>query len=244
VLAVFVVVGLGAGVLASSSPADLKQRPAAAISPQRGMSVPAGTAGVRSHASLRSAPIALGTGVPTTAGNHFDGARGVTTTITTKSLTTTVPTTTVPNLPACQPSSFTSSATTDQDTYEQGELVTIAATVTNMGRACVTNEEDALVCIGADVEDASGDLVWTTWAPPTTGCAAGSGPAVVLPRGWAQHASWAWQQDECTSHITNCSGQRVPPGRFQLFGDDWDHLSSPIWITIESPGPVTTTTTS
>jgi hypothetical protein len=242
----FVVVGLGAGVLASTSPAVLKRSATEMTAHRLGGPVPTTSAPTTRSTTLPlrarsfSVPISVYAGASDAAGNQSDAT--LPTTIS-KALAI-VPTTTSANLPLCQLSNFVASVTTDPSTYPQGEPVTILATVTNTGPACITDDDEGFVCIGADVKDASGVLVWTVWAPPSTGCPANSGPATVLAEGWSQHAVWTWEQDECTSHITNCSGQQVASGRFQLFGDNWDHLSAPVWITIESSSPGTTTTTS
>jgi hypothetical protein len=141
-------------------------------------------------------------------------------------------------LPDCEISSFVASATTDKRHYFENEPVTISVTVTNTGPACATDERapyGGLVCIGADVEDLSGGTVWTVWAPPITGCAASgtnAEPPTILPAGWSQEGGFTWQQDICTNHVTNCTGQSVPTGQYQVFGDNWMHLSAPVWIAV------------
>jgi hypothetical protein len=246
VASTFIMVGLGAGVVASISSIASKRSAITTTARRSGGTALATRAPLTSTPTTMplssSDPTALYAGASGRAGTQSDGITPLTNTIRSKSPTVSVPTTVLPDVASCQLSNFVASATSDHKSYMQGEPVTILATVTNTGPACTTDEAEGFVCIGADVEDASGTLVWTVWAPPTTGCAASSGPTSVLPTGWTQQAVWTWSQEECTSHMTNCSGQPVASGQYQVFGDNWDHLSSPVWITIESPPQATTTT--
>lgn len=147
------------------------------------------------------------------------------------------PPTTEPPPPACQTSVFTPSVSTDQTSYSTGELVRITTTVTNTGPACTETEQAGFTCPGANVDNSSGQLVWTSAPAPDTGCASKSGPPTVLPSGWAQQTQFVWAQDVCTNRVNACPQNQVPPGQYSVFGTNWNLVSSPVTVTITSTGP-------
>jgi hypothetical protein len=155
----------------------------------------------------------------------------------------TIATTTSPPPPPCTTSAFVPSVSTDRTSYAVGQPVTITTTVTNTGPSCTEDEQAGFTCPGAYVDDASGQLVWTSAPEPSTGCAARTGPPTVLPSGWSEQTQYLWQQDACTGGAGGCSHDQVPPGEYRVVGTNWSQASAPVTVSITPAGPGSTTTT-
>lgn len=131
----------------------------------------------------------------------------------------TTTTTTDPFPPACVWSNFVTKASTDQGSYSHGQAVQITLVFANAGPACTVNTS-GYGCPRVDIDNSAGALVWSNGAPSTTGCPSAFIGPTVLPANWSQSSSYSWGQDRCTPGQAACPGPPVPPGQYQVIGQD------------------------
>jgi hypothetical protein len=151
---------------------------------------------------------------------------------------TTTTTSTVPLPPGCLWSDFATRVTTDQSSYSAGQPVQIALVFANAGPACTVNST-GYACPVANVDNASGSLVWSSAAPVATGCPSTFTGPTVLAANWSQSFSFSWAQTSCTPGAPGCPGPQVPAGQYQVVGmsgggSSQIPASSPVTINLSS----------
>jgi hypothetical protein len=129
-------------------------------------------------------------------------------------------TTTDPFPPGCVWSDFATKVSTDQSSYAPGQPVQITLEFANAGPACTINAT-GYACPLVSIDNSAGTLVWTSAAPASTGCPSTFTGPTVLAANWSQSFSFTWAQTSCTpGQAAACPGPQVPPGPYQLTGQD------------------------
>jgi len=137
------------------------------------------------------------------------------------------PTTTTsdPLPPVCNWANFSTTVTSDQAAYPQGQTVHITLTYRNAGARC-TLYVTGYGCPEVDIDNAAGQQTWTTAPIPSTGCAETFTPGspTVLEATWSQSYPVDWSQVDCSTrsggNVGTCAGPQVAAGQYQIIGRD------------------------